>query len=115
MIDSPEKITMPVASAGKCEVICNWRAGIKGDFLKLRVNDEEVVIPRSSFSKVAMWLASEEEQDQMIPIKQVSVRNLKKTVTIRLNRNMKMGEYLTVPVQIKVQLPDGAHLPIIAN
>jgi len=113
MLKTPEKIRMPTVSGGQAEVICNWSEGVKGEFLKLRVNDEEVIIPRSSLSKVAMWLATEEEQDAMIPTKSINVRTLKKVVTIQLQKRMEPGEMLHIPVEFKIPLNKDFEVPII--
>lgn len=117
MKKDPERYRIPVVTQGEMDVVTNWNNQIKGDYLKIRVNGEEVIVPRSSFSKVAMALANEIEQESMIPMKQVPITELRKTVTIKLNKDMKMGEYLTIPVEFKIPRsafkdPDGM-VPII--
>lgn len=117
MIRDPQRIRVPVVTQGEMDVITNWNNQIKGNYLKIRVNGEEVIVPRSSFSKVAMVLANEEEQEAMIPVKSVPIHELKKIVTLKLTRDMKAGQMLTVPVEMKVPRsafkdPDGL-VPII--
>lgn len=102
MIDTPERIRMPTVSGGLAEVHCNWAEGLNGEYLKLIVNSEEVIMPTSSFTKIALWLASEIEQEAMIPVKQIPFTDLRKTVTIKLTKDMKMGELITIPVSFKI-------------
>ena len=113
MIKTPEKIRIPAVTDDVIEVLCNWREGINGNFLKLRFNDQEAIIPRSCFSKAAFMLASEEEQDNMHPIHSIPVRRLQKVVTIQLKKDMAMGEYLNIPVDFHVNLNQGSELQII--
>ena len=74
MIKTPERISLPTVGGERAEVDCNWNSSVSGEYLKLRINGEEAIIPRGSFSRIAMWLASEEEQDAMIPTKTIKIR-----------------------------------------
>lgn len=109
---APDKVMLPTTTNDRVEIISNWNSEIKGDFLKMRINNaQEIIIPRSSFSKVALLLASEEEQLAMIPTKSMRVRHLAKSVTIRLTRDMCKGTPITIPVSFDIPL-DG-ELPVI--
>ena len=112
MIKTPERLFIPSVSGKKVEVDCNWCVGVNGDYLKIRLGDEETIVPRDAFSRVAMWLASQEEQEALIPTKQVPVRHLTKNVTIKLTKNLKRGERITIPVSFDIPL-NGDSLPII--
>jgi len=113
MIDTPEKMRLPtITTDDKVEVILNWNEDVDGEYIKLRVNDgEDMVIPRSSFCKVAMLIANEEEQMAMIPTKSVSVRHLSKIVTIKLTKDCRRGEEIRIPVSFDIPL--NGEMPII--
>lgn len=112
MIEGAESFKIPVKEGGEMSVAVNWNPFIKdSEFVKIRVNDEEVIVPRGAFVRAAMMVASDREQEQMIPVKQTPIRHLSKVVTLRLSRNFKQGETLQIPVNFDIPL-NGDSLPI---
>ena len=114
MIKTPERIRLPSITGDNIEVHCNWNKDTKGEYLKLVFNGQEAIIPTSSLAKVAFWTANEEEQVDMIPTQSIQVRHLKKDVTIQLNKDMRAGSYLTIPVEFKIPLNKLQDIPIIS-
>src|SRR3990167_1353057 len=113
MIKTPEKINIPTMSADRSEIVCNWREGVCGDYLKLRVNEgKEILMERSAFLKAAIMLGNEEEQEDMIPFKRINIRSYCKKVVVRLVKNMKKGDLLTIPVNFDIPLNEET-LPVL--
>lgn len=106
MIDTPEKLKLPTLSGPPLEVLTAWTKGAGSKFLKLRIGDTEIVIPRESFVRAAMLLGDEEEQEALIPTTKTTMRYFGKLMTLRLTKDMKQGETLQVPVRLQVPVTE---------
>ena len=106
MIHGPEKFYLPTVSKDKVEMIVNWnKASNDCEFVKMRINGKkEIVIPKCVLIRTAMFLGNEEEQEALIPTKNVTIRQYKKKMTIRLLKDMREGESLTIPVSFDIPL-----------
>lgn len=112
MINTPERIQLPTIGGERVEIDCNWTDAARGEFVKLRIEDKEAIVPVSSLARIVMWLAKEEEQDAMIPTKSVKIRQFSKVVTIRLKKDMRAGDKLSIPVKFDVPL-NAETMPIL--
>lgn len=114
MIKGAESFSLPTVDSGSMQIVVNWNPLVENaDFVKVIVNGEEVVIPRVAFVRAAMVVGTADEQENMIPVKQIQIRKFKKTVTIKLAKDFKQGETIQIPVSFEVPL-NGDTLPILA-
>lgn len=110
---TPEKMFLPTIDSTIVEVFCNWNDKVKGEYLKISVDGKNFITPRSAFLKVAMIVANKEEQVDLVPTKSIPVRVFEKRVTVKLKKNMRMGELLTIPVSFSVPLNKNGDLAVL--
>lgn len=84
-----------------------------GEFVKIRLNDKEVIVPRSSLLRAAHSMGTYEEQEEMMPMKTIEVKQLHKNVTIKLTKTAKKGTEITIPVTFDIPLAEGESVKII--
>lgn len=106
MMKEPERIMLPTIVGSQASIDLNWSHG-SSEYVKLQVGRHSAVIPRAAVVRLAMMLAKEEEQDNLVPTKQVRMRHFSKKYTVRLKKDMAEGELLTIPVSFDVELPSG--------
>lgn len=102
MILGHEHARIPAVNGAECSIEINWNDMVQGKFIKISIDGQEAVIPQNAFIRFAMMIANEDEQEALIPTKQILVRSYQKNVTIRLRKDMRAGEAITIPVTIDV-------------
>lgn len=106
MLTTPEKFRLPTTNACTASLVVNWNERARGEFVKLTVNGEEAIIPRAIFVRAALIIGSDDEQNDLIPVKQIRIRQYKKDVVLRLKRDMKQGEFIKTTVSIDLPYDD---------
>lgn len=96
MIHGPEKFDLLTVNGEKVEFIVNWTAGLANcDFVKMRIDGKrDILLPRSALIRAAMFLGTEDEQDNLIPTRSQRIRQFRKNFTIKVLRDIKAGEEL---------------------
>ena len=102
MIAEHENARIPTVNGSDCRIEINWNDMVCGKFIRITIDGREALIPQSAFVRFAMLISNEDEQEALIPTKQVLVRSYQKNVTIRLKKDMRAGEMITIPVTIDV-------------
>ena len=99
---------MPTIGRGrKVDLVTNWNDKLRGNYIKLILDDKEsVLIPTSSFLKLALLLSKEEDKDKFVQVRQIPVRQFKKTVTITLAKDFRQGSKISIPVEFNIPTKD---------
>lgn len=108
MISQPEKLRIPSIFGPKVEVTVNWTVHAKEKYVKLRVGNEESIVPREDFVRCLLMLAKDDEQDDMIPTKNVKIRHFEKHVVVRIPAKLTGGDLMAVTVPFDVPLSEEA-------
>lgn len=116
MIHGPEKFKIPVHGPHKVEFIVNWTKATQAcEFVKMRIDGrDDILIPVSSFIRTAMFLANEEQQDALIPMTSVKVKQVRKQFNLKLTKDMKAGEELVFNAAFDVPI-GGDTLSVISK
>lgn len=99
-----EKIRVPTFGRSKrLDIVTNWSDKLGGKYVKLLIdNTDPILIPVSSFLRLALLISEEEDKEKLVRIKTIPVRQFKKTVTIRLAKDFKQGQTITIPVEFNI-------------
>ena len=117
MIHGAEKFRVPTKSAKhKVEFLVNWTQATKQcEFIKMRIDNKfDILIPKESFMRIAMFLGDEDEQDKLIPTQTVKVKQVRKQFKLKLTKDMKAGEILDFNASFDVPMT-GDTLQVISK
>jgi hypothetical protein len=117
MIKHPEKFRLPTSSRDRVELLVNWNEDVAtAQYVKMRINDEyDIIIPRTAFIRAAMFIGDAEEQEELIPTRQIPIRRVKKKVTVELLKDFKAGETITIEPSFDVPLVNVEEFTAINN
>jgi len=107
MLERPERFFIPTANKKRVTATVTTRGPTK-DFIKLKVGSETAIIPISSLYKMILVLANEDEQDAMVPTRQMVRRKFVKTIGLRIPKGLPEGELFYLEVPMEFDLPADA-------
>jgi hypothetical protein len=106
MLTTPERLRLPNLGASEAALIVNWNKRVGQEFVKIVIDDKEVIVPRSVLVRAALLIGSEDEQTDLIPVKQIRLRHYTKDVVLRLKRDMKQGEFIRTKITMDLPYDD---------
>ncbi|MBT9169542.1 MAG: hypothetical protein DDT19_02903 [Syntrophomonadaceae bacterium] len=77
----------------KIKIEANWNAAVTpGKAFKITVGKEEAILERDDLYALMMLFGDEEQQSDLIPVKQQEVRSIRRLITVRAQKDIKKGE-----------------------
>ena len=114
MIHGPEKFRLPAVGKEKIDIYVNFTPAVdKCRHVKMRIDGGKgILIPKAAIMKLAMYLGSEDEQDQLIPTKSVRIHQFRKQFTIKVLEDLKAGQELKFTGSFDVPVTDDSLLAL---
>jgi len=83
---------------GKLKVEVNWNEEVKPcEKIRITVDGKEQIIDRADFYSMMFVFGDEAQQEQLIPVERLKVREITRLLTIRAKKDMKRGEKMLFP------------------
>ncbi len=99
MINTPQKAELP-AEKGKNVIIRT--AG--DEFVEITIGNEISLIKRSDLYGLTFVLGDSATQDALMPVRKTQIRKYYKQHTVKVKKDMKIGDEIVVNCQIDVPL-----------
>lgn len=79
------------------------------DCARITVGKEELVVSIKDLYEFVFWVASQEQQDNLIPMKQTKVRTIQKLHKVEVKKDIRKGEFLNVRciTNVPVEIVEG--------
>lgn len=75
-----------------CIVETNWsEASTPCKLFRLKMGDEECVIPRDQLFSILFLFANEKQQEDLIPVIETKVKSISRLLTFKLKKDMQKG------------------------
>lgn len=80
-------------AVGKLKIEANWNASVTPcKVIKITLDGKEAIMERDDLYALMMLFGDEEQQSDLIPVKQQEVRAITRMLTVRANKDIKRGQ-----------------------
>ena len=80
-------------AAPNMTIEANWSESVRpGKAFKVTIDGKEAIMERDDLYALMMLFGDEEQQSDLIPVKQQEVRSIRRLITVRAQKDIKRGE-----------------------